>query len=165
MLCFLLGPTKFAELNLLLGFINLCHMQACSDTASSRRHSLDLHELMKSSSPSWPRQSLNAKEEDRESKSGEWIDKHEELLIQDENPISPEKFYQSVTPQHQSLYVTHIALTNNIFYFYMYLYIFLFFISTIFPMTEMVGNKISKCRVLQITNLKKAQQAIARILI
>ncbi|VVB15225.1 unnamed protein product [Arabis nemorensis] len=75
---------------------------AYSDTAFSRRHSLDIHELMKSSSPSWPRQSLNAKDEDRESKSGEWIDKHEESIL-DENTILPEKFYQSMTPQQQSL--------------------------------------------------------------
>lgn len=88
-------------------------MQAYSDTASSRRHSLDIHELMKSSSPSWPRQSLNAKDEDRESKSGEWIDKHEES-IQDENVILPEKFYQSMAPQQQSLlYVTRIASTKS----------------------------------------------------
>ncbi|KAG7610527.1 Calponin homology domain [Arabidopsis suecica] len=72
-------------------------------TASSRRHSLDIHELMKSSSPAWPRQPLNGKDEDRESKSGEWIDKHEEL-IQNQNPNSPEQFYQSMVPQQQSLY-------------------------------------------------------------
>ena len=45
--------------------------QPFSDTASSRRHTLDLHELMRR------RQSLNANEEDRESKSGEWIDKQD----------------------------------------------------------------------------------------
>lgn len=92
-------------------------MQASSDTASSRRHSLDLHELMQSRSPSWPRQSLNAKDEDRESNPGEWIDKHEESIQDD-------KFYQSITPQ-QSLYVTHIALIKQH-------RIFLFLISTIF---------------------------------
>lgn len=64
---------------------------------------------MKSSSPAWPRQSLNAKDEDREFKSGEWIDKHEEL-IQNQNPNSPEQFYQSMVPQQPSLYVTdHIT--------------------------------------------------------
>ncbi|KAF8099387.1 hypothetical protein N665_0245s0064 [Sinapis alba] len=42
--------------------------EAFGDTASSRRHTLDLHELMRR------RQSLNANEEDREFKSGEWID-------------------------------------------------------------------------------------------
>ncbi|KAG2316575.1 hypothetical protein Bca52824_019697 [Brassica carinata] len=46
--------------------------EAFRDTASSRRHTLDLHELMRR------RQSLNANEEDREFKSGEWIDKHDE---------------------------------------------------------------------------------------
>ncbi|KAG2278574.1 hypothetical protein Bca52824_061129 [Brassica carinata] len=45
--------------------------QPFSDTASSRRHTLDLHELMRR------RQSLNANEEDRESKSGEWTDKQD----------------------------------------------------------------------------------------
>ncbi|KAL1212784.1 Kinesin-like protein KIN-14G [Cardamine amara subsp. amara] len=80
--------------------MDLSGPETFSDTASSRRHSLDLHELMQSPSPSWPRQSLNAKDEDREStKSGEWIDKES---IQDENPNSPDKFYQSITPQ-QSL--------------------------------------------------------------
>ncbi|AAB61066.1 Similar to kinesin; coded for by A. thaliana cDNA W43760 [Arabidopsis thaliana] len=78
-------------------------------TASSRRHSLDIHELMKSSSPAWPRQPLNGKDEDRESKSGEWIDKHEEL-IQNQNPNSPEQFYQSMVPQQQSLYVIHFII-------------------------------------------------------
>lgn len=131
-------------------------MQALSDsTASSRRHSLDIHELMKSSSPAWPRQSLDAKDEDRESKSGEWIDKHEEL-IQDQNPISPEQSYQSMVPQQQSLYVTHITFYT----LHIFLHLLIF---TIFQMTEMVGNKISKCRVLQITNLMKPQQATARI--
>ncbi|XP_010493958.1 PREDICTED: kinesin-like protein KIN-14G [Camelina sativa] len=79
--------------------MDLSGPEAFSDsTASSRRHSLDIHELMKSSSPAWPRQSL----EDRESKSGEWIDKHEEL-IQDHNPNPPEQFYQSMVPQQHSL--------------------------------------------------------------
>ncbi|XP_010424368.1 PREDICTED: kinesin-like protein KIN-14G [Camelina sativa] len=79
--------------------MDLSGPEAFSDsTASSRRHSLDIHELMKSSSPAWPRQSL----EDRESKSGEWIDKHEEL-IQDHNPNSAEQFYQSMVPQQHSL--------------------------------------------------------------
>jgi len=68
---------------------------------------------MKSSSPAWPRQPLNGKDEDRESKSGEWIDKHEEL-IQNQNPNSPEQFYQSMVPQQQSLYVIHFII-------YMYL--------------------------------------------
>ncbi|KAF3562719.1 hypothetical protein DY000_02011251 [Brassica cretica] len=45
--------------------------QPFSDTASSRRHTLDLHELMRR------RQSLNANEEDRESKPGEWTDKQD----------------------------------------------------------------------------------------
>ncbi|XP_056851896.1 kinesin-like protein KIN-14G [Raphanus sativus] len=43
--------------------------QGFSDTTSSRRHTLDLHELMRR------RQSLNSNEEDREFKSGVWIDK------------------------------------------------------------------------------------------
>ncbi|CAA7061350.1 unnamed protein product [Microthlaspi erraticum] len=58
--------------------MDLSGPEAYSDTASSRRHSLDLHELMQSSSPSWRRQTLNAKDEDAEFKSGEWIDKHEQ---------------------------------------------------------------------------------------
>ncbi|CAE6123196.1 unnamed protein product [Arabidopsis arenosa] len=83
--------------------MDLSGPEAFSDsTASSRRHSLDIHELMKSSSPAWPRQSLNAKDEDREFKSGEWIDKHEEL-IQNQNPNSPEQFYQSMVTQQPSL--------------------------------------------------------------
>ncbi|CAL9231711.1 unnamed protein product [Arabidopsis halleri] len=82
--------------------MDLSGPEAFSDTASSRRHSLDIHELMKSSSPAWPRQSLNAKGEDIESKSREWIDKHEEL-IQNQNPNSPEQFYQSMVPQQPSL--------------------------------------------------------------
>ncbi|EOA19892.1 hypothetical protein CARUB_v10000139mg [Capsella rubella] len=83
--------------------MDLSGPEAFSDsTASSRRHSLDIHELMKSSSPAWPRQSLDAKDEDREFKSGEWIDKHEEL-IRDQNPNYPEQFYQSLVPQQQSL--------------------------------------------------------------
>lgn len=134
-------------------------MQAFSDTASSRRHSLDLHELMKSSIPSWTRQTLDTKEEDREFKSGEWIDKHEELN-QDDSLISPDNFYQSMTPLQQSLYATcKFHLTNNSFIL-LHVYLctfFLLLISNIFSKwTETVGNKTSKCRVLQITNLMKA---------
>ncbi|XP_019097447.1 PREDICTED: kinesin-like protein KIN-14G [Camelina sativa] len=79
--------------------MDLSGSEAFSDsTASARRHILDIHELMKSSSPAWPRQLL----EDRESKSGEWIDKHEEQ-IQDHNPNFAEQFYQSMVPQQHSL--------------------------------------------------------------
>ncbi|ESQ32212.1 hypothetical protein EUTSA_v10003600mg [Eutrema salsugineum] len=92
-----------APSNLRPQIMDLSGPEAFSDTASSRRHSLDLHELMQSPSPSWPRKSLNVKDEDRESKSGEWIDKHEES-VQADIPKSAEKFYQSITPpQQQSL--------------------------------------------------------------
>ncbi|KAF2533028.1 hypothetical protein F2Q70_00032300 [Brassica cretica] len=87
-----------APSNLRPQVMDLSGPEAFSDTASSRRHSLDLHELMKSSIPSWPRQTLDTNEEDREFKSGEWIDKHTELN-QDDNLLSPDKFYQSMTPQ------------------------------------------------------------------
>ncbi|KAJ0253145.1 Kinesin-like protein KIN-14G [Hirschfeldia incana] len=49
--------------------MDLSGPEGFSDTASSRRHTLDLHELMRR------RQSLNSNEDDREFKSGEWIDK------------------------------------------------------------------------------------------
>ncbi|KAL0738688.1 hypothetical protein Bca4012_014898 [Brassica carinata] len=84
-----------APSNLKPQVMDLSGPEALSDTASSRRHSLDLHELMKSSIPSWSRQT---QEEDREFKSGEWIDKHTELN-QDDNLLSPDKFY----PLQQSL--------------------------------------------------------------
>ncbi|CAF2089271.1 unnamed protein product [Brassica napus] len=87
-----------APSNLKPQVMDLSGPEAFSDTASSRRHSLDLHELMKSSIPSWPRQTLDTNEEDREFKSGEWIDKHTELN-QDDNLLSPDKFYQSINPQ------------------------------------------------------------------
>lgn len=98
----------------------LYYMQAFSDTASSRRHSLDLHELMKSSIPSWPRQTLDTNEEDREFKSGEWIDKHTELN-QDDNLLSPDKFYQSINPQQ--LYVTYIPLSQKPFSYFISFYL------------------------------------------
>ncbi|CAA7022449.1 unnamed protein product [Microthlaspi erraticum] len=60
--------------------MDLSGPEAYSDLTTSRRHSLDLHELMQSSSPSWRRQTLNVKDEDAEFKSGEWIDKHEESI-------------------------------------------------------------------------------------
>lgn len=91
--CLLTGAIKVAESKKLLSYM-FNYTQAYSDTASSRRHSLDLHELMQSSSPSWRRQTLNVKDEDAEFKSGEWIDKHEE----------------SINPQLRSLYVTHVPL-------------------------------------------------------
>ncbi|KAJ4900651.1 Kinesin-4 [Raphanus sativus] len=87
-----------APSNLKPQVMDLSGPEAFSDTASSRRHSLDLHELMKSSIPSWSRQTVDTKEEDREFKSGEWIDKHTELN-QDDNLLSPDKFY----PLQQSL--------------------------------------------------------------
>ncbi|CAN8255770.1 unnamed protein product [Cochlearia groenlandica] len=77
--------------NLRPQIMDLSGPEAYSDTASSRRHSLDLHELMQSKS----------KDEDRESKPGQWIDKHEEELFQDENPKFVDKFYQTLTPQQQ----------------------------------------------------------------
>ncbi|XP_010524849.1 PREDICTED: kinesin-like protein KIN-14G [Tarenaya hassleriana] len=73
-----------------------------SDSTSSRRHSLDLHEITQSPSMSWPSPSLDAKDDEGIPGSGDWIDKailnKLEESFPDEHPDSPEKFYRPEPP-------------------------------------------------------------------